>query len=363
MQANEFDTALRNRFEAWEPEYNPVTWTQLEQKLSPNKSGKRFILIPLALGLAASAALASVWIFRSGPLEKPKTMASTLSPISGNSGKSGLPFKQSIAPTILHKLTAANSIPGNQNTIQSGQVSYTAPATYKDSARSSITEITANNSEKGNDAPKIKTVPYDLNPGWMEETPSNHAKKSPAFLVSLSAGLQYGNLNAGYSANIQVQHSLGARWSLEADMGFLRYGANGTQQASEADINNFKNLNMAGQGTVIDINTRHAPINYLTAAPVVRFHLLKRWSIGAGMDIQRGLVDQGYKSFLVDDGVLKVLPAVDFGARASLQYHLSGLFETGVLYRQGMNNLLQPGNTYLDRHYLEIQLKVPLSRH
>ena len=63
---------------------------------------------------------------------------------------------------------------------------------------------------------------------------------------------------------------------------------------------------------------------------------------GAGLDIQRALQNADKDAIQVEGNEVKLLPLFDIGATGKLVFRLSGRLEAGLLYRQGVNNLLRP---------------------
>jgi hypothetical protein len=370
MQANEFDELLRARLEAYQPEYNPAAWEQLAAKI-PTPPSRNRMLLPLAIGLAASVAGACIFMLRhvSPDHLETKTAMSTPSMQSNASLKqnaatndntdnssAGGPSQVSnhIAAAITDKSTSHNDM--NQSPLQP----YVAPHA---SVVDTVTAVAA--------ADKHKNVVVDpVAPGRntgvranMLEPIEPEEKPLRATTISLAGGVQYGTLNAGYAAGINVRHSVSKRWAVETEISYLNNGASGTQQLSAADYNNIPISGLVTNGPKIaSMEEHHAPVQYLVASPSLGYKLVDGLTVWGGVDFQRALLAGDQKSVQIEDDEVKLLPTLDIGATGRAEFNISRHLQAGVLYRMGINNTLKSGSNYLERRYVQVQLKIPLIR-
>jgi hypothetical protein len=83
--------------------------------------------------------------------------------------------------------------------------------------------------------------------------------------------------------------------------------------------------------------------------------------LGMGADVQRMLQDK-YKYVQDADGDIFDIPGIDLGFVGRAEYSLSERISTSVSYREGFIDKLNTGKNYLDRDYLQVQLKYTINK-
>ena len=96
---------------------------------------------------------------------------------------------------------------------------------------------------------------------------------------------------------------------------------------------------------------------YAQVCPSIGFHCSKALSIGLGGDFQH-LILQGHSNITTDNsGAIKEIPAMDMGLVGKTELAVNKKIKAGLSYRQGLNNMIAGGNRYVDRSYIQFQLK------
>ena len=80
-------------------------------------------------------------------------------------------------------------------------------------------------------------------------------------------------------------------------------------------------------------------------------------SVGVGPDFQQMLTDNRptINSNVTDN--VKVAPMFDIGFVGKTEYNVTKTVKAAVSYRKGVNNILTPTDKYLDRDYLQFQVR------
>ncbi|MBS1687363.1 MAG: hypothetical protein JSS96_01460 [Bacteroidetes bacterium] len=104
---------------------------------------------------------------------------------------------------------------------------------------------------------------------------------------------------------------------------------------------------------------------YAQVTPTLGYNIHKKISVGVGADVQRLLLNETSVSASSDGGqqtVSREVPSFDLGFVGKAECALSNTIKAGVSYRQGLNNVVAPNANYLDRNYVQVQLKFLLLR-
>jgi hypothetical protein len=96
---------------------------------------------------------------------------------------------------------------------------------------------------------------------------------------------------------------------------------------------------------------------YAQVCPTIGFHCNKVLSIGVGGDFQH-LILQGHSNITTDNtGAIKEIPGMDMGLVGKTELAVNKKIKAGLSYRQGLNNMIAGSNKYVDRSYIQFQLK------
>ena len=161
---------------------------------------------------------------------------------------------------------------------------------------------------------------------------------------------------------------------VEGDVAFI--GTTNTQQTeymsatqasnhliSTARMVNSKNTNVEAKPTVavnqgvIKTESESYNLYYAQITPSLGYKLMKRMSVGLGPDFQQMLVDNRPAPSDVDRGTLKEVPTFDVGFMGKTEYAVTRNIKAAVYYREGINNIITPTGKYIDRNYVQFQVK------
>jgi hypothetical protein len=118
-----------------------------------------------------------------------------------------------------------------------------------------------------------------------------------------------------------------------------------------------------------DIHRVKYDLYYGQITPGVGYHIHKNLAIGVGADVQRLL--QGESSISTSTNATtasdvaadnKMVPTFDFGLVGKTEVTVTDRIKASVYYRQGMNNVVNPGNKYIDRSYMQVHLRYTIFR-
>jgi hypothetical protein len=98
-------------------------------------------------------------------------------------------------------------------------------------------------------------------------------------------------------------------------------------------------------------------LNYAQMSPSVGIKIIKRISIGAGPDFQQMIGGNRPAASPLDHGNIQEAPSFDVGMTAKTEYTVTKKIRAGVYYRKGINDLISPSDRYINRDYLQFQLK------
>lgn len=179
--------------------------------------------------------------------------------------------------------------------------------------------------------------------------------------LSLTGGYNQGTTNMGYALGVNTRRNIGERLYIEGDVAFS--SNRNTMQTTAMNTAVFDMYmeqtpqNLTNAGKAAGAETANEML-YLQVTPVVGYQVGKNWSVGAGPDMQRMFQNGETTFYIVDEAKVKPVPVMDYGLVGKTEYRLYKSFKAGVQYRYGMNSVLTPEKNYLNRSYLQVQLKV-----
>jgi hypothetical protein len=96
---------------------------------------------------------------------------------------------------------------------------------------------------------------------------------------------------------------------------------------------------------------------YAQITPGIGYKIMKRMSVGMGPDFQKMLVDNRPATSEVDRGNLQVAPSFDVGFVGKTEYALTQRVKAAVSYRKGINGVINPSDKFIDRDYVQFQMR------
>jgi len=412
MKPKEFDELIRHKFDQNDFAYSPGNWDKLAEHLD-GRAKKRSMIMWLwmpAAGMAASVALAMgvTTLLRFGVpgnsgtnneytqtskfVQQPSRDAVAM--ITDNSAIT----EQAVAPSqqknkknvkLYSPSTAAVSDHNTNNGIGIRLSNVITPqagiGAAKPAAEAIGMAIVENSAPPKNATlPKAKKPPVVEKPGYntFAEEAVAAVKPPVKFSVILSGGISQGSHNSGYAAGATVRRMLNDKVYVEGDIAFassdntqktqyMSYeggaaggsGIPGTA-AKPGTAGKLSKVESGGKTTAVAapegvLKTTDVSYNlyYAQITPSIGYKILKRMSIGLGPDFQKMLVDNRPAPSTVDRGNIQVAPSFDVGFMGKTEYALTNKVRAAVYYRKGINGIISLTDKYIDRDYLQFQVK------
>lgn len=385
MSINDFDKLFKEKFEEHEFAYNPMNWEKITHALPQEKHKRR--VIPWLTGIAASVALvvgASWWMHHKTDGNDDVNITKTESP------ENTLP--QNVVPAIpepdikttdvqdpLKQITpVSNNILANTknihtalpdesvNTIEEKKIP-NSPITqpYEKNLLSftpnpviskSHEEIVTKSDPQKN---LIKPITHENIEGPVFSPDESEKPQGRKTSISLAGGFNYGTFNTGYGASVNARQKISNKLFIEGDLGFMQ---NQEVIASAMSTSHY-NMMRSGQfrGRPARLEEKPYNIYYLQMSPSIGYQLHKNISVGVGADVQK-LLDGNVndRPVVATEEGFKLIPLWDAGITGKTEYSISRRLKAGILYREGVNNLLQGNSNYYERRYLQVQMKLRL---
>ncbi|MFI5196609.1 MAG: hypothetical protein ACHQD8_05930 [Chitinophagales bacterium] len=403
MKPKEFDELIRQKFDRNDFAYNPENWDQLAEKLDGSAKKRSMIMwwwVPLA-GMAASVALAfgvSSLLRQAMPGDPGGNIAHIQKGKALHIAQSGsLSYKpeatqnETSGPNIQYSASVNNThghtFDRHKHTIFNKPITRKEPGTnveeqfginLKNATSTSVVwnakpiDLLTNRNTKEPKKNKQVVVNDALSTFKPEEKEA--VQKVPKLSVILSGGYNHGNQNSGYMAGATIRRMINDKVYVESDMAFAT--SNNTQSvayvagqvpvaAAARQMNNAKTTSAESNKTLLPpvmkdvIGQKDISYNlyYAQVTPGIGYKLIKKMSIGVGPDFQKMLVDNRPAPSTVDRGNIQVAPMFDVGFIGKTEYAVTKKVRAAVYYRKGVNNIITPMDKYIDRDYLQFQVK------
>ena len=391
MKPKEFDELLRQKFDQNDFEYNPGNWEKLAEELDGRAKKRSVIMwwwVPLA-GVAASVALAMAvpgFMRQDGQLRS--TARVSIAP--QNTLIQQLPAQEQPAIALAVPATAAEPGPAKKGykkqkkaaVIHSSKTTadYVAIRFHDGADRKTNSTVsginllaTGNMQDKNKDKKKQVVVNDGYNTFKPEVT---EERKAPKLSIILSGGINRGNMNNGFIAGATIRRMVNDRVYVEGDIAFAN--TNNTQVMAvptmEQGTVSAKNAKATGSGKTSSpdagkvtptsepvVVTRDANVtynlSYAQVTPSIGYKLMKKMSVAAGPDFQEMLVDNRPAASPDARGNVQEVPVFDVGLMGKSEYSVTRNIKAAVAYRKGVNSLISMNGKYIDRDYLQFQVK------
>ena len=406
MKPKEFDDLVRRRFDQGDFEYNPGNWARLAEQMDEGKQKKRSIMVwwglPLA-GIAASVTLAMglMFLWHNYPGGRttgnmavasrsvaPRTTTTGRQPIAAtltddlatndNAGNSGADRSPARTGANAYHATAAktrrhgNKNNSNRNSEDQFSISYANAVGNK-----AVQTTTAFDFMSGKDTKK-EIAKTDKKKEALPEAVATFkeevaVKKVPKLSVILSGGINRGSQNNGYMAGATIRKMVNSKVYVESDVAFASTtntqataylvdaagmsGAKSGAAARGANMESSKPASVAPPAGVIKEQNVSYNLNYVQVTPSIGVKIMKRMSLGAGPDFQQVLADNRPAPSTVERGNIQVAPLFDVGLIGKSEFAVTQKVRAAVSYRKGINNVITPMDKYIERDYLQFQVK------
>lgn len=390
MSPNEFDRLLREKFDNERVAFNPDQWKRLASAL-PKENNRKLIYIKIGSIAAALVLLGFSFLYfndsnssiASVDKKEATPKASIIvTPDLKNDSRDKLnesPTKATIStPLKLDNLTSSTSIV-KKNSLKSlppNTISIKNSEAQLANQEPTITHGFSETSEKFS-LPKHDDVVNSSNQNVKEQTLNGALSKtiqiadkeleiedgnlmvSKKTSINLAGGVNYGSLNLGYMASISAKQSLSNKLFIEGSIGFLQNQEVVSSNMSSSQYSQI--LNNSNRGRPAKLSESPSGIYFLQVAPMVGYEIFKNFSIGAGADIQRNLEGtMDNRAVVATEYGFKMIPIWDAGVTTKAEIGLNRQLKAGIVYREGLNNLLSGTQNYYNRRYVQVQLKLKL---
>lgn len=392
METKEFDALIKSKFEENDFEYNRDNWDRMLWKLednSRNNKGKAFWLT-IAVGMAASLTLlAAVRLFNPSPVNHQAQTAAKTSATPAPAGKTGkaAPAPQLATVTTPRKpshirahidkpVTAAVEVP---EAISFVPQTNEHPATEQETAEKPVIDLAG-----ATEAAQVKKTRQAFDQPFYEPQLINTRKIN----FSFGGGYNYGSQGSGYLVSASASKKLGGKFYLEGDLALVNNSATNTSKTNTATAgmqsetnrtpgtnNNNGGFTGSGDHPIVPagdagvgempysepvISTNSLSLFYVQLTPVLGYNVHKKLRVGMGADFQRLLRDD----IKVQDaaGNIYNVPGLDLGVVGKAEIAVSNRIRTSISYREGVSNAIGRDKMYLDRDYLQIQLKYTINQ-
>jgi len=105
-----------------------------------------------------------------------------------------------------------------------------------------------------------------------------------------------------------------------------------------------------------DYNVSYA-VSYAQVTPSIGYKIMKKMSIAAGPDFQQMLADNRPAQSTTDRRTIQEAALFDVGFIGKTEYSVTKNVKAAVSYRKGINTIITPTDKYLDRDYLQFQVR------
>ncbi len=408
MKPGEFDELFRQKFEQNDFAYNARNWDALSEQLD-GRAKKRSMLMWLwmpATGMAASVALAlgvtsmlrfgmpdtkntGVSYAHTGKYQESKTTKEPVAMIQYTSPSTVYQHNNKQSRKINKKLAkqnekiAANNFGIKLQNIVSNEYGQNGKKTNR-KVSPEATLLPASAMKEVAAVPKIEKkqiAAKQVMRTFKQDAPI--IKKPLNLSVILSGGINQGNQNSGYMAGATVRKMINDKVYIESDVAiatsantqrtlYMSYdnptitGTNGgsgsiaSKPTSASKITSVETGAIAPDNSPIGVlKTQDISYNlyYAQITPGIGYKIMKRMSIGMGPDFQKMLVDNRPATSEVDRGNLQVAPSFDVGFVGKTEYALTQRVKAAVSYRKGINGVINPSDKFIDRDYVQFQMR------
>lgn len=378
---NEFDELLLKKFDEHEFEYQPASWEKLSQSLRPSPSTgrtRKFVWMRNA-GIAASLLLALstlAWFLHHDAPDQ--TNGTPHEIVSAN--KPALPSTtEPIQQEPSHTNMNAQTPP--VYTTRSQRRSPASPSPAMASVQQKQPAPAVNNAAKATQQPAETIVAPEQQVNIALEDKTNipiaahnpSYPKDPVFMqdpvpaprknnanISITGGLNYGSLNTGYMAGISAKQKLGNKLFLEGDLTLLNNQSDQVAAVTPSQYDAFNSGNGSQRPVTNTVQQGATNFLYLQFNPSVGYSIQKNLSLSIGADLQKWLNNNNsdVKTLVFNSSdAPKLIPGLDVGITGKTEYAVTKRLKAGLLYREGLNNLIHGSGEYLDRRYIQVQLK------
>ncbi len=418
MSKHEFDDWIVNKYESEEIPYNPQNWDKLAAKLNDQNKKDRKILPFWSFKSISIAASVAALLFCAFFLINKK---------EGKNTEPIVVEKENATPLLNNEDSENNNITQNNTEVNieitekatdnttKKSITKHSTSTYKTTQNHSAniansTNINSKNNSKSNfllenttqkeefvreEYPLIPQSKHnDIDAQMRYAKDNNNAKKEnsntnyhtikepithyaynnpyntpkPSASIGVGAGVNYGNMNTGYALGVSAKKQLGSNIYVDGTVNV----AMNNNTPNVVAVNNINNVAARPSANQTHINSpamanQSQQLYYVQFNPSLGYEIDELVSFSVGSDFQQ-LVngEKGKESviFNTKSGNSELVPKMDLGLTAKTEINLTNNINAGIIYREGINNLVNTSNVginYLNRRYIQVMFKYNLN--
>jgi hypothetical protein len=184
--------------------------------------------------------------------------------------------------------------------------------------------------------------------------------------LSVAGGVNYGAYSQGFLLGAAFNKNLNDKFYVEGDIAFAQSSNTRTITTYSASPPPYTGTGFITQVPTGVTKDNSSNYNYLQFNPLLGYKLFKKLSLGVGPDLQRLLQSntQSTAANVFSTGMAsetgKIIPDMDYGLMGKTEYSFTSRLLAALQYRQGLTNFINNSSRYLDRNYVQIQVKYRL---
>ncbi len=379
MKARAFDELIKSKYDQGDFAYNPKNWDRLAEQLDkkPNKS-KMLLWLPMAAIVSFSSIAASLAMI----ISLPALVHHKAEPAVAAMHKPAAQKSTYVAPAV--PANRSNTLPYNYT----AYVPKNITVTHKPSNPFENLFLGAHNRQllQNNINKNLHLAETMLKGGVLDEVPETRQavansfaysdrlyepeeqkSNTPRSSISVLGGINHGNQSAGYTLGVTAKTMISEKMYIEGDVAFVNNSNAGKTEYTVSTLTptaklaaTAKQLSIPGGDDAQPVQTMATKaasfgIYYAQFTPTVGYNVHKRISVGVGADMQQLL--QNTANATADVTTDKLVPQFDMGLVGKTEYTLTNRIKAGLFYRRGITNIVMPYDKYLDRNYMQLQVK------
>jgi hypothetical protein len=399
MKPKEFDDLVRQKFDQNDFEYNPGNWAKLEEAMDGRgKKRTAFLLwwVPL-LGIAATVALSIGMVpalhMEGGKFGQNQVVAKNTESLPAHRTTGSLNNDQNSASNG-NTANAHNAVVAMAHKSKHGKHNKKKAGAKSNS--DDLFAITYANAVANVRAPKSKAQPFNFLAEAGKEQLKKEKKelrevvvaatfapeemaapKQPRNSIILSGGYNIGTTTTGVMAGATIRHMVTGKVYIETDVAVAANNNTGTQsysyyqtakstqsgtgmaaRGSKVATDGIPDLKPAPPTLVKGVRDLNYNLSFVQVSPSIGVKLKDKITMGVGPDFQQIITDNrpAIAASSTRDNI-QTMPSFDIGVTGKTEYSITKNLKAGVSYRKGINNVLTLMDKYIDRDYVQFQVK------
>jgi hypothetical protein len=207
-----------------------------------------------------------------------------------------------------------------------------------------------------------------LNQPWPATDYVTAAPVKPKTNISFGGGVNYGNINTGYTAGVSIKRKIGNDFFVDGTVAMMyNNNANNVAANNGPPINQPSNT-AAKPSKGSPANSVSTPaldpvqkLYYVQMNPSFGYQIEDKVALSVGGDFQK-MLNEKAEIIQPDNNNTKIFPTMDVGLTTKTEFIISPNLQAGFVYREGLNNLFKSDAPYVNRRYVQVQFKynIPL---